>query len=327
MKIKRLDIEKQVKKTLNAEIKAVSSIKNIKSSKFKKVASIISEVNENNGKIITTGVGKSGFIAMKLSATLSSLGVSSHFLNPLDALHGDIGFINNGDVLIALSHSGNSIEIIKLLKYLKKNFDIEIIGITGSKKGELVKELSDESLIYDLDNEGCAIGYAPMASTTASLVICDILSSLISVIKGTTFNDFAKNHPAGSLGLQTKHVCEYMKKGKNVPVVYLEDEFNKVIKSINSKKLGLTVVCDRNNLPKGIITDGDIRRSLEDTDGSILNNKAKDLMSKNPKRIKSDDTLHTAFNIIEKNKITSLIVINKKGELDGIVHIHDILSI
>ncbi len=307
--------------TLKAEELALKSIKKSLGTSFFK---IIEEIKKREGNIILTGIGKSGFIAEKIGATLTSLGHKSSYMHPVEALHGDVGFVSPGDILIALSYSGESAEIVKLVKHLKEDFKITIISLTKNKKSSLGK-ISDRVIEVQVKDEGCPIGVAPMASTTAMLVMGDIIASALTSPEEFKKDNFARFHPGGGIALGLKKVSEVMKNGENIPMVKINADFPTVLQEINVKKLGITGVRDDKNKLKGIITDGDIRRFLI-KNHSFLRITAKDIMTVSPKCISKDISLKEALSKMEKYKITTLFVIDNKKNPVGVIHIHDILE-
>jgi arabinose-5-phosphate isomerase len=322
MTTKRNYSQSQVRKralfTLNQEIEALESIKD----KSLKGLFLASEILRNRkGKIVTCGVGKSAFVAMKISATATSLNHPSIFVHPTDALHGDSGIIDDGDVIIAVSFSGESVELVKLLHHLKKHFKIQIISLTKSKASSLGK-ISDEVISVNINKEGSLFSLAPMASIIASVALGDMLISSITEQDTNSKYNFAKYHPSGDLGLQLTRVGELMSKGKKIPFVKKTSKLRDVLKVITKKYLGLAGVLDNGKLI-GIITDGDVRRHLIATgDIDVM---AKDIMTKHPKTIRPDMSLKEALGIMEKYKITNLFVLENNKAV-GVIHIHDILS-
>lgn len=306
--------------TLAAEKKAVNGLKKTLNKEF---IEAISFLKNRSGKVILTGIGKSGFIAQKIAATLTSLGQSSVYLHPVEAMHGDIGVISEGDVIIALSFSGESPEIIKLIKYLKKDFGTKIISITNSRKNSLGK-LSDKVIQIKVDDEGCPVGVAPMASTTAMLIVGDMIAAALTSPNNFKKDNFARFHPGGGLAMSLKPVESIMRKREEIPMVKENSNFKLILSEMNKKKMGITGVLNIKNKLTGVITDGDIRRYFLSHE-NIKGITAIDLMTKTPKNITKNVSLKDAIELMEKYKITSLFVVEKNKPL-GIIHIHDILE-
>lgn len=273
------------------------------------------------GCIVVTGIGKSAFVGQKISATLTSLGQRATFLHSVEAVHGDIGVLSEGDVLISLSFSGETKEVVKLTKYAKKHFGVSVVALTKSRHSALGK-IADVVIEIKIKDEGSPNDMAPMASTTATLVLGDMLAA---VLMEDSFKDdhYARLHPGGTLGLKMKKVKSLMR--KNVPLVREEDTLAKVLKEIDKKSLGATGVVDKQGKIVGIITDGDIRRLLI-KDLNIGDVRAGDIMTKAPKHIQEADSLEIAIAQMETHKIMHLFVTNKFMRPVGVIHIHDIVE-
>ena len=273
------------------------------------------------GRLIVTGIGKSAIIAQKIVATMNSTGTPSMFLHASEAIHGDLGMVQPEDVVICISKSGNSPEI-KVLVPILKRFGNTLIGMTGNITSFLAKG-SDYILNTTVESEACPINLAPTNSTTAQLVMGDALAVCLMEMRNFTSSDFAKYHPGGALGkkllLRVKDMLEHTLK----PSVEANAPIKKVIFEISEKRLGVTAVVD-NNKVIGIITDGDIRRMLNERD-TFTDLTAMDIMTKNPKMIKSTDMVVDALNILEDFSITQLIVVDQ-DEYKGVLHLHDILK-
>lgn len=277
----------------------------------------------SNGKIVTFGVGKSGLVARKIASTFTSTGTSAIFIHPTDALHGDIGILIKNDVAIIISKSGESEEIIKVAKVLCEK-EIPIICITANKSSILSK-LSDVRLFIDIKDEACSLNIAPTTSSTASLVMGDALAITLSKLKNISKDEILKLHPAGSIGRKLSLlVKDVMLTGSYIPVVKQNDEMTKVITEMTSKR-GITSVVDDKEILKGVITDGDLRRLLEKGE-NIFHLKAKDIMTKNPKIITPNSSLEYTLNMMEKNRVSALIVVDGRNKPVGVIHLHDILQ-
>ena len=313
--------KKAVSESLTAQITAVSSLKGKVEKSILKAADII---NGCNGNIILIGVGKSGYIGMKIAATLTSLGHRAFFLHPVEAFHGDLGSLQKGDVAIVISNSGKGEEIVKISKYLKSVLDIRIVCITGNANSPL-GIIADCVIAYDINSEGCPIGQAPMASTTTSLVIGDLIASALTSKSSFAKEDFARFHPGGSLGLSLKKAREVMITRPSLPYVDSDKSFDEVIDIINKYSLGTTAVVDKDFALTGSITDGDIRRAVR-LHEKVKHLKAKDFMHSSPKSVHLETSLLDILSLMELNKITSVFVLNDENSLEGIVHMHNIIE-
>lgn len=284
----------------------------------------VESIYKCKGKIIVTGIGKSGIIAQKIVATFNSTGTYSIFLHSADSIHGDLGILREEDIVIIISKSGDSNEVKEIIPVFK-NLKIKIISILGNLSSELAK-LSDMVLDASIREEACPHNLAPTTSTTVALVIGDALA--VSLLQKRNFRkeDFAFFHPGGVLGKKLLlKVEDIMVKGKDIPYVNEKANIKDVIYRISSGRLGCAVVVNGKKV-KGIITDGDIRRLLE-KNLEIKNVKASEIMSKNPKLIQKDTLAQRALEIMETNKITSLIISDKKNNLGGIIHIHKLIEL
>lgn len=306
------------KKTILSESEAITKLIDFLDENFFEATQCI---YETKGRLIVTGIGKSAIIAQKMVATFNSTGTPSMFLHASEAIHGDLGMIQNEDIIICISKSGNSPEI-KVLVPLLKRFGNTLIAITGNITSALAKG-SDYVLNTTVDTEACPINLAPTNSTTAQLVMGDALAVCLMEMRDFKPEDFAVYHPGGALGkkllLRVKDMIEHSLK----PMVTPETSVKKVIFEISEKRLGVTAVIENDKIV-GIITDGDIRRMLNDRD-SIADLTAKDIMSKNPKLVSSETMAVDALNILEDFSITQLIVADN-GEYKGVLHLHDILK-
>jgi arabinose-5-phosphate isomerase len=300
------------------------------------ISSLIERVNETlitaldimyscRGKVVVTGMGKSGLIGKKIAATLSSTGTSAFFLNPAEGSHGDIGMVTKEDVVIAISNSGDTEEIINILPVLKR-LGVKIISMTGNPESILARK-SDVVLDISVKEEACSMGLAPTASTTATLAMGDVLAVTLLSRKGFTEEDFAFCHPGGNIGRRLLlSVNDLMHTGDSIPSVENDTLVKDAILEISSKRLGVTTVVDAEGRFIGVITDGDLRRGLEKWDSDILSMKAVDVMTADPKTITGDILATRAVSIMENNSITSLIVLGDSGVAVGIIHMHDLLQ-
>lgn len=306
------------KKTILSESEAITKLIDFLDENFSEA---VQRIYETKGRLIVTGIGKSAIIAQKMVATFNSTGTPSMFLHAAEAIHGDLGMIQNDDTIICISKSGNSPEI-KVLVPLLKRFGNTLIAITGNVTSYLAKG-SDFVLNTTVDTEACPINLAPTNSTTAQLVMGDALAVCLMEMRDFKPEDFAIYHPGGALGkkllLRVKDMIEHSLK----PAVSPETSIKKAIFEISEKRLGVTAVIEDNKII-GIITDGDIRRMLNDVD-TIADLTARDIMSKNPKVVSSETMAVDALNILEDFSITQLIVADN-GEYKGVLHLHDILK-
>lgn len=277
------------------------------------------------GRVVVTGMGKSGIIGKKIAATLASTGTPALFLNPAEGIHGDLGMITKGDVLIAISNSGETEELNKILPLIKR-LDVKLISLTGGLNSTLAM-ISDVVLDVGVKEEACPLGLIPTASTTAALAMGDALAVALLEKRGFKEEDFAFYHPGGTLGKKLLlKVEDLMHKGKDIPAVYEDASMKDAILEISSKKLGMTSVLDNKGKLSGIITDGDLRRLLEKGETDIFRIKANDVMTRNPKTIKGNELAAKAVSIMEQHSITSLIVVNEDNKPEGIIHLHDLLK-
>ena len=293
--------------------------------KFQKnFSDAIDSVFKCKGKVVVSGVGKSGIVAQKIVATFNSTGTHSVFLHSADSIHGDLGIVEDDDVVILISKSGESDEIKNLVPYLK-NLKTKIILISGNHKSTLAKS-ADIFLDASVKEEACPHNLAPTSSSTVTLILGDALAVALLQKRGFTKEDFAFLHPGGLLGRKLNlKVEDIIVKGDDIPVVNKNSKLKDVIYQISSKRLGCAVVMNKSKI-EGFITDGDIRRLLE-KDVDVRTILAKDLMNKKPKTILKETLAKTALEIMEKNKITQLLVVDKFKKLSGILHIHTLIEL
>ena len=308
------------KRTLDIESKALAKLAANLDQKFSNLCEVILK---SKGKIITLGVGKSGHIAQKISATLSSTGSPSYFIHATEALHGDIGVISKNDSTLILSHSGESKEIIDLIPSLK-NIGCKIFSFTGPTESTIAKR-TDINISTEVDKEACPLDLAPTSSTTAALALGDALA--IALLESRKFSpqDFAKSHPGGKLGKKlTLKVEDIMSKGKDFPFVSPNTLLSKALIEISNKGLGMVAVIDKKKL-KGVFTDGDLRRTIG-SKKDIHKTKISLVMSKNVKTIQQSSLASKAIEIMEKNNIYVLIVLNSKKIPVGVLRMHDLMQ-
>lgn len=275
------------------------------------------------GRIIVIGVGKSGHISKKIAATLASTGSPAFFIHPSEAKHGDIGMITRQDAIIAVSYSGESEELLGLLPHFKR-LGVPLISLSGKPHSTLAKAAT-VNLDVSVEKEACPLGLAPTSSTTAALVMGDALAMAILDARGFTANDFALSHPGGTLGRRLLlRVQELMHQDELIPIVDADATLKEALVEMTRKKLGMTTVVNQDGKLMGIFTDGDVRRAF-DRHADIQTTKVQDVMTKNPKTIKSDMLAAEALHLMESFKITSLVITNPDQQPAGIIHIHDIL--
>jgi arabinose-5-phosphate isomerase len=273
------------------------------------------------GRVVVTGMGKSGLVARKIAATFSSTGTPSLFLHPAEALHGDLGMLVTGDVVLALSLSGNTEEILQLLATIKR-LQVKLIAMTG-EMGSTLAQAADVALDCSVAKEACSLGLAPTASTTAMMALGDALAVALAERRGFKEEDFAYLHPGGKIGKKLARVSSLMRTGEAVPRVTCETRMPDVIYEMSRKGLGVTTVVDGERLV-GIISDGDLRRLLQRRGKETLELTAAECMTRNPQVINDDEFAAAALNIMEQRKITSLPIVDGIGQLQGIVHLHDL---
>lgn len=316
------EIIQKGKEVIRIEAEAVANLSESINDQFVKAVNVI---NESTGRVVLTGMGKSGLIARKIVATLNSTGTAAIYLHPTDALHGDLGMVRKEDVVILISKSGNTQEIANLLPMLKR-LGVKMIAMCGNEKSYLAREC-DIFLDISVKEEACPHDLAPTASTTATLAMGDALSVALLQKRNFTIEDFALLHPGGSLGKRLSlQISEIMIKGKQIPIVNESASLKDVIIEITTKRLGTTCVVNDKDILTGIITDGDLRRLLEKT-LEIKHLKAKDVMTQQPKVLKENYLASFALQQMENYKITTLIIVNDENKPIGIVHLHDLINL
>ncbi len=305
-------------RTINEEAAAISQLGSYLTDDFTRSVELILS---SEGRVIVTGIGKSANIGAKLVSTLNSTGTPASFMHAADAIHGDLGMIRPGDVIICLSKSGDTPEI-KVLIPLLKLLENKLIGIVGNTESFLAKN-ADFVINATVDHEACPNNLAPTASTTAQLVMCDALAVALLECRGFTRSDFAKYHPGGALGKRLYLRVSDLYKLNEKPEVQIDDDMRTVLLEISSKRLGATAVLDGTKLA-GIITDGDIRRMLH-RETPVENLKAADIMTREPRTIDAEILVADALDIMRKHNITQMLVL-ENGEYAGVIHLHDILK-
>ena len=311
------------KNSVNIQINELKKIKKILNNSYVKAVDAILNCK---GKVICAGIGKSGLIARKVSATFSSVGVPSFFCDPAQALHGDMGQIEKKDILIIFSYSGNTAELTNMLKYANR-FRIKLIGVASKPESVLLKA-SDIRLVLPKVKESDVIGMVPTTSTSMSLLLGDCLATTVMNIKKFSKEKFKIFHPGGNIGQSLLLAKDIMITGSKMPVIDLNRNFNQALKVMSQKKLGIVVIT-KNKFIKGIVTDGDLRRELNK---NLLNKNLKKIITKNPLVVSEDISASKALAVMNENKITSLLVVPEKNihkknkPLRGIIHIHTLLQ-
>jgi len=305
-------------RTIEMEARSISGLSSFINKDFEKAIDVISNCR---GRLIISGIGKSAVIAQKIVATLNSTGAPASFMHAADAIHGDLGMIQQEDVVMIISKSGSSPEI-KVLVPLIKNFGNPLIGMVGNTDSFLAKH-SDIILDTTVQQEACPNNLAPTTSTTAQLVMGDVLAVVLMELKGFNSDDFAKFHPGGTLGKKLYLRVSDLYAVNEKPKVSSSQSLKDVIVEISKKRLGATAVVDEQDNLLGIITDGDLRRMLE-KDGNVEKFTAKDIMTKDPKTIGADELAVDALDMMRKNEITQLVVVDNK-KYSGIIHLHDLI--
>lgn len=306
---------------IQKEADAVGQLTNFVDDGFVQSVKIMFHATE--GRIIVTGIGKSAIIGQKMVATLNSTGTPAIFMHAADAIHGDLGIIQPNDVVVCISKSGNTPEIKMLLPMIRMR-DNKVVAIVGNTESYLAKQ-ADFVVNSTVSKEACPNNLAPTSSTTAQLVMADALAVCLMSLRGFSAQDFARYHPGGTLGKQLYLKVRDLSKDNECPQVSPEDELNTVIYEISSKRLGMTAVLDDNRQIVGIITDGDLRRMLHKT-SDVLSVRAKDIMSPHPKTIHEDELVVKALEIMRKNSITSVLVVDDANRYTGVIHLHDIIK-
>jgi arabinose-5-phosphate isomerase len=306
------------RKVLQTEAAAILALVDRLDERFDRAVRLL---HECEGRVIVTGMGKSGIICRKIAATLASTGTPAFFLHPAEATHGDLGVIQHKDVLLAISNSGETQEVLRLLEAIKR-IGVSIVAITGNPDSTLA-QASDVALDCHVSEEACPLNLMPTASTTAALALGDALCMTLLVEKGFKQEDFAKIHPGGKLGKKLMRVDQLMTAGADAPQVRADTLMRDVIYEMSSKALGMTCVVDDHGCLLGIITDGDLRRQMIDKP-NILELRAGELMTKRPIVIEPSTLAASALLMMEQRKITSLVVASVDLKVQGVLHLHDL---
>jgi arabinose-5-phosphate isomerase len=309
------------RRVLRIEARAVQALIERLDDQFDKAVDLLFRCK---GKVVVSGMGKSGLVGQKIAATMASTGTPAFFLHPADGIHGDLGMVGRADVLIAISNSGETQEILQLLPYVER-LGIPVVSLTGRVNSTLAKN-SDATLDVSVAEEACPMGLAPTASTTATLAMGDALAVVLLQKRGFKQDDFAQFHPGGTLGRRLLvRVRDLMHGGADMPVVAESVPATAAILEITAKKLGMTTVIDAGGKLIGIITDGDLRRFIH-KGGDFAKVTAGDLASRNPKVIRPDDLAAKAVEQMERFSITTLVVAESDRKMFGVIHLHDLLK-
>ena len=318
-------VKEQAKRVLKIEADAVARLIDRIDERFEQAVDMIMNCK---GRVVITGMGKSGLIGKKIAATMTSTGTPALFLHPAEGIHGDLGMVTRGDIVVAISNSGETEELSRMLPSLKR-IEIKIVALTGNRDSTLARN-SDVVIDVGVEEEACPLGLAPTASTTATLAMGDALAVALLDQRGFKEEDFACFHPGGALGRKLLlRVRDLMHTGDAVPVVSEETLIKDAIYEISSKKMGVTAVLSAAGMLVGVISDGDLRRWMEKTEKSgenLLTKKAKDIMTRNPKVANKEALAAEAVAIMEKNSITCLIVSDHDAKPEGVIHLHDLLK-
>ena len=306
------------RKVLQTEAAAILALVDRLDDRFEQAVRLLLDCR---GRVVVTGMGKSGIICRKIAATLSSTGTPAFFLHPAEAIHGDLGVLQSDDVIVALSHSGETEELLRLLETIKR-LGARLITITG-EPGSTLGRAADVVLDCHVSKEACPLNLVPTASTTAALALGDALAMTLLVAKGFRQEDFANLHPGGKLGKRLMRAEQLMHSGEHAPVVRAGDEMREVIYEISRKKLGMSCVVDDDGRLIGIITDGDLRRHMADMP-ALLASRAEAVMTRNPVTIGADTLAVEVLNTLERRKITSVVVVDGNQKVLGVVHLHDL---
>ena len=297
------------------------SLKRMEDTLGDEFATAVEMILGSRGKCIVTGMGKSGLVGRKIAATLASTGTPSFFLHPGEAFHGDLGMISKEDVILALSYSGETDEILKIVPFIHSNGN-KLVSMTGNPDSALAKN-SDVHLDVGVKEEACILHLAPTSSTTAQIAMGDAMAVALMKMRNFSSNDFARLHPGGSLGRRLLATVGDVMRSDNLPVVGPDCTAKDMIHTISRCGLGLIVVCEGDRI-EGIVTDGDIRRAMERSGADFINLRAADILTRDPKRIHPEEKLIEAEKMMTRHKITSLLVTDRDERLAGVIQIYDI---
>jgi len=315
---KKEQILELARQTLDTEAQALRKMKSTLGTPF---VEAVESILANHGKLIVTGMGKSGLIGRKIAATLASTGTPSFFLHPGEAFHGDLGMISKEDIILALSYSGETDEILKIVPFIHANGN-RLISMTGNAESSLARN-SDIHLDVSVEHEACILHLAPTTSTTAQIAMGDALAVALMKMRNFTSVDFARLHPGGSLGRRLLMTVGDVMRKENLPIVTADCSATEMIHAISKGGLGLIVVCVEGRV-EGIITDGDIRRAMERRQAEFFGIRAADIATMHPKTIRPGEKLIAAEKMMTRNKVTSLLVTDEAEKLVGVIQIYDI---
>lgn len=318
--MKKNDLLEKAKKAIRIEAEAIVKLADRLNRDF---LTAVEMIDRTKGRVIVSGIGKSGIVAKKIASTFSSIGIPAIFFHPAEGMHGDLGLVRHDDLLIAISKSGETEELLNLLPLFKR-LEIPIIALTGDTESILAGQ-ADAVIDVSVKQEACPNNLVPTSSTTAAMVMGDALAIALMEKRGLTPDDFAVFHPGGAIGRSLIKVSQIMHTGEEIPCVGPDTPFMKMILEMTGKRLGTTTVVDGDNHLMGIVTDGDLRRAIEKK-LPLETIKAKDIMTSNPKKIGPDRLAIDALNSMERHKITSLAVVTSENKLVGLLHMHDILN-
>jgi len=310
------------KRVLRVESEAIASLIDRLDARFEKAVELL---HSCKGRVVVTGLGKSGLVGRKLAATFASTGTPALFLHTGEALHGDLGMLTAGDVMLAISASGETAELIELLETVKR-LGVPLLALTANAKSTLA-QASKIVLDIAVKEEACSLNLAPTASTAAAMAMGDALAIALLERRGFNEQDFAALHPGGRLGNKLRRVESLMHQGENAPHVLPTTKMPDVIYEMSRKGLGLTAVTETNGKLLGIITDGDLRRVMQKRQENVLGLTAADCMTKNPITLSRHELAASALRVMEEKKITSLLITDPAGKLEGVLHIHDLWTL
>lgn len=317
-----INFQKSALETLRIEQQAIEVLATQIDGRFDRACEILLQCQ---GRVVVTGMGKSGHIGRKMAATFASTGTPSFFMHPGEAGHGDLGMLVRGDVLIAISNSGKSDEIMMLMPLIK-HLQVPLITISRDEKGPMPQN-ADVALTLGKADEACPLGLAPTSSTTATLVLGDALAVALLEARGFTADDFARSHPAGALGKRLLlHVKHLMHTGAELPKVKPNTPMNKVLYEISDKRLGLTTVVDDNDILLGIFTDGDLRRMIDQQQGFDVSLAVSEVMTKNPLTISAEARAVEALEKMHEKKINQFAVVDAANKVIGVISMHDLIE-
>jgi arabinose-5-phosphate isomerase len=316
---------REARRVIETEAEAVRGLADGLDEGFDRAVEAMKATSASSCRVVVTGIGKSGIVGQKIAATLASTGTAAFFLHPSEAIHGDLGMILKGDVVLALSHSGETAEVVALIPHVKRRGAM-LVAMTGRRDSTLGKS-ADVVVPVVIREEACPLNLAPTASTTAQLVMGDALAMALSVEKGFQPEDFAALHPGGKLGKRFLKVADLMHTGEAIPLVPESAAMKDVVYEMSRKRLGITGVTNAAGKLVGVVSDGDIRRLLEKDGPKIMSDTAADAMGRSPKSIVAAAFAAEALRLMEELKITSLFVVSDDGRPEGILHLHDLWGI